>query len=92
MSRRSPTWCGGFLFERIVIDMKDCFGYNTRMNKYIVSNNAKEFAHPCVVISANRLTYLQMEVFLKSEGVKFDWDTFTMLEETDLKTFMYEDQ
>jgi hypothetical protein len=45
-----------------------------------------------VVISANRLTYLQMEVFLKSEGVKFDWDTFTMLEETDLKTFMYEDQ
>lgn len=33
MSRRSPTMCGGFLFVRIVIDMKDCFGYNTRMNK-----------------------------------------------------------
>ena len=33
MSRRSPTMCGGFLFERIVIDMKDEFGYNTRMNK-----------------------------------------------------------
>lgn len=33
MSRRSPTWCGGFLFVRIVIDMKDQFGYNTRMNK-----------------------------------------------------------
>ena len=33
MSRRFPTMCGGFLFVRIVIDMKDCFGYNTHMNK-----------------------------------------------------------
>lgn len=60
------------------------------MIKYIISNNAKEFAHPCVVISPNRMTYWQMEVFLKSKGVELDWNTFTMLEETDLKTFMYE--
>jgi hypothetical protein len=60
------------------------------MIKYIISNNGKEFSHPRRVISANRMTYWQMEVFLKERGVELDWNTFTMLEETDLKTFMYE--